>query len=368
MTDTTPATAALRYHARYLEWAKTRASAEFDLAGSNILACSLDDLPGARDALSLQGRNDDGYPPLLEAIAARYGTSPSRVTTSSGASGANFLVYAALLEPGDDVLVERPGYDPLLGAARMFGARTIRVDRVFDGGYALDPDRVRRAMTPRTRLIVITHPHNPTGAAADAAALGEVGRLADQHGAHVLVDEVYLDIAPIPAAPAASRGDAFITTSSLTKSYGLSSLRCGWVIASEALTYRLRRARDVVDGSGSIVAERLATLAFQHLDRLEARARDLRETNLALVETFLRSRSELEWVPSAGTVVFPRIRGVDDASSFADRLIAGQRTAIVPGRFFDAPAHFRLGFGGATETLRGGLARLARALDAASST
>jgi aspartate/methionine/tyrosine aminotransferase len=277
----------IRYLAPYLEWAKTRAAAEFDLAGSNILACRLDDLPGAREAIAFSGANEDGYPPLMEAIAARYGTRASQITTASGTSGANFLVYAALLSAGDDALVERPGYDPLLGAARLFGARTVRFDRTFESGFALDPDRVRRAITPRTKLIVVTHPHNPTGVAADAAALSEVGRIAEQHGAHVLVDEVYLDVTPLASSRAAIRGDVFVTTSSLTKSYGLSSLRCGWVIASEALTYRLRRARDIVDGTGSIVAERLGTLAFQQLDRLEARARQILRTNGQLVDEFL---------------------------------------------------------------------------------
>ncbi len=353
----------IRYHAPYMEWAKTRPSAEFDLAGSNILACSLDDLPGAREALALSGPNEDGYGPLIDAIAARYGAQPSQITTASGTSGANFLVYAALLTAGDEVLVERPGYDPLLGAARMFAAATVRYDRTFESGFALDPDRVRRAMTARTKLIVITHPHNPTGVAADAAALDEIGRLAEQRGAHVLVDEVYLDITGIRWSPAATRGDVFVTTSSLTKSYGLSSLRSGWAIASEALTSRLRRARDIVDGTGSIVAERLATLAFSQLDRFEARARDLVRTNRKLVDEFLRSRRELEWIPSTGTIVFPRIRGISDVTPFADRLMTERRTAIVPGRFFDAPEHFRLGYGGETEKLRGGLERLAAGLD-----
>ena len=112
-----------------MEWAKTRPSAQFDLAGSNILACTLDDLPGAREAISLSGANDTGYAPLIEAIASRYGVGVDCVTTASGTAGANFFVFAALLEPGDDVLVERPGYDPLLGASRMFGARTVRFER-----------------------------------------------------------------------------------------------------------------------------------------------------------------------------------------------------------------------------------------------
>jgi hypothetical protein len=136
-----------------MEWAKTRQAAEFDLAGSNILACTLDDLPGAREAVDLAGANDNGYRPLVEAIGARYGVDPDRVTTAGGTAGANFFILAALLEPGDDILVERPGYDPLLGAARLFGARTVRFDRSFDERFALDPDRVRHAMTPRTKVI-----------------------------------------------------------------------------------------------------------------------------------------------------------------------------------------------------------------------
>ena len=353
----------MRYHAPYMEWAKTRPVPEIDLAGSNILPPALEELPGAREAVSLTGANDNGYQPLMDAIGARYRVDPERVTTAGGTSGANFLVLAALLEPGDEVLVERPGYDPLLGAARMFGARTMRFDRAFDDGFALDPDRVRAAMTPRTKVVVITTPHNPTGIAVDPAALDEVGRIAERAGAHVLVDEVYKDATGDSAPPSATRGDVFITTSSLTKSYGLSSLRAGWAIASPEVSYRLRRARDVVDGTGSIVAERLAVLAIEHLDALLSRSRALLQRNKALADAFLASRRELEWVPSGGTVVFPRIRGVADTAAFVDRVMREQRTALGPGRFFDAPAHFRLGYGGDTDKIREGLSRVFVVLD-----
>jgi hypothetical protein len=345
-----------------MEWAKTRPTPRFDLAASNILACSLDDLPGAREAVSLSGENETGYAPLIDAIAERYGTTVERVTTASGTSGANFLVCAALLEPGDDVLVERPGYDPLLGAARMFGARTVRFERPFDTGFALDPTRVKDALTSRTRLIVVTLPHNPSGVAADRDALDEIGRIAARTGAHVLVDEVYLDVTSAAARPSAHRSDVFITTSSLTKSYGLSGLRCGWAIAGPDVTYRIQRARDIVDGTGSIVAERLGRLAFDHLDRLTTRARGILATNAALVKAFLASRPELEWIAPLGTVVFPRIKGMADATAFADRLMRERQTAVVPGRFFEAPAHFRLGFGGDTAALQGGLEQLGDAL------
>src|SRR5262245_50569797 len=166
--------ASLRFHAPYMQWAKTRPSPRFDLAISNVLPCSIDELPGARDAIALSGRNDTGYAPLMEAIAARYGVATDQVTTAQGTSGANFLACAALVEPGDDVVVERPGYDPLLGAPRLLGANTVRFDRTFEDGFALDPDRIRRAMTPRTRLIIVTSPHNPTGVIATREALDEI--------------------------------------------------------------------------------------------------------------------------------------------------------------------------------------------------
>jgi hypothetical protein len=354
----------MRFDAPYLEWAKKRPTPRFDLAGSNVLSCTIDDLAGARDALGLSGSNDNGYEPLVDAIARRYGVGAGQVATANGAAGANFQACAAVLEPGDDVLVERPGYDPLIGAARLLGANVVRFDRRFDEGFALNPDEVARAMTPRTRLIIVSSPHNPTGALADRAALEAIGQLAREAGAHVLVDEVYLDAAGPALPPAALLGDPFISTSSLTKSYGLSSLRCGWSLSSPAVAEHIRRARDVIDGSGSIATERLATLAFAQLDRLEARSTELLGANRPLVHAFLRGRPEIDVVlPGNSTVVFPRIRGVQDTSAFAARLLAERGTAIVPGRFFEAPAHFRLGFGEPTGIVRAGLEQLGAALD-----
>jgi aspartate/methionine/tyrosine aminotransferase len=351
--------------APYMQWAKQHPRARVSLTGSNLLPCDLIDLPGAREALELYGDNDNGYPPLVEAIASRYGVAPAMVATAQGASGANFLVFAALLRDGDDVLVERPGYDPLMGPAELLGARVTRVDRRFEAGYRLDPDAVRAAMTPRTRLIVITDAHNPSGAMAGGDDLDEVGRIAERQGAHVLVDEVYLDSAARATRPAATRSPVFISTSSLTKSYGLAGLRCGWVLAAPDVAEAVRRARDIVDGTGAFAAEKLSVLAFSMLDRLAARARRLLDANGARVRAFLASRDDLECVqPDAGTVVFPRLRGVADAGPFIDRLGREYQTDVVPGRFFQAPAHFRLGFGGRPEVLAEGLELLGACLDA----
>jgi aspartate/methionine/tyrosine aminotransferase len=352
-------------HAPYMVWAKSRPAPRFDLAISNVLGCAIDDLPGARDALSLQGTNENGYPPLVEAIAGAYGLPSTGVATAVGASGANFLVFAALLDAGDDVIIERPCYDPLIGAVRLLGANVVRVERDPERRFALAPDAVARVVTPRTRLIVLTSPHNPSGTPIERAVLDEVGRIAESAGARVLVDEVYLDVLGGAALPAATIGPAFISSSSLTKSYGLAGLRCGWTLSAPDVAERIRRVRDVVDGTGSIVTDRLAVLAFAHRDQLAARARTLLDANAALLRTFLASRPELDVdEPHGGTVIFPRLRGVHDTERFASRLLAERQTAVVPGRFFEAPAHVRIGYGGRTEDLAGGLAALGEALGA----
>jgi hypothetical protein len=356
--------------APYLLWAKTRHAAAIDLAGSNVLACTAADLPGARDAVELSAPNDLGFAPLVDAIAARYNVSTDRVATGAGCSGANFLVFAALIAPNDRVLVERPTYDPLLGACTLLGADVVRFERRRDDGYGIDLDELRRHLAAPTRLIVLTSPHNPSGTALTTEQIAAVGNLADQSGALVLVDEVYLDATSIvqgdsPAARSAAALDGpFIVTSSLTKSYGLSGLRCGWIIAAAAIAERIRRTRDLVDNIGAGPADRLAALAWQQLQGgLEARTRTILSANLATAATFFQSMSELRLVsPPASSIVFPQLIGTTDATPFAQHLLERYGVAVAPGAFFDAAECVRIGIGGDPATVEHGLTQIAAAL------
>ena len=275
--------------APYMEWSKTRPRPAIDLAGSNLLPCSLEDLPGAREAVDIEGESPEGYPPLLEAIARHHGVGADRVATAGGCSGATFLACAAILAPGDDVLVESPGYDPLPAAATLLGARVRTFERRFEEGYALDPDIVAAALTPATRLVMLSNPHNPSGALASPESLARLANLAEALGFTVLVDEVYREtVLEDRPDPAALRSDHVISTSSLTKAYGLASLRCGWSIASPELTLAIRRARDVVDVWSPMPADRISVVAFRHMDHLAARARAVIEANRATIAEFLR--------------------------------------------------------------------------------
>jgi len=353
--------------APYLLWAKTRRPAAIDLAGSNLAACTLADLPGAAEAMAIAASNDLGYPPLVDAIAAHAGVSRDRVVTAQGCSGANFLAIAALVGAGDEVLLEQPGYDPLAGACRLMGARVVPLRRRVEDGFALSPEALASRLTARTRLVIITTPHNPSGVMTPASTVARLVEIADRAGAHVIVDEVYLDAANVAngtsVVSAATLEGPVVVTNSLTKSYGLAGLRCGWAIAPSATAERLRRTRDVVDNIGAVPAEALSALAFAHLPQLAERARSILAPNLARARAFLDAHPQLRTVePPGASVMFPRLVGVEDAEPFVRHLLDTEQVAVAPGRFFDEPAHLRISLAGPRTTLDEGLTRAGRAL------
>jgi aspartate/methionine/tyrosine aminotransferase len=348
----------------YMSWAKYHAAARYNLANSGILGCQTSDLPLTIDDVPINGSNHEGYTPLKEAIAAHYGVVPEMVMTAQGTSMANFLALATVIERGDEVLIEQPTYEPILAAASYLGAKIKRFSRHFSDGYQADLVELRRLVTPQTRLIIVTSPHNPSGVVLDQESLIEIGEIANAAGARVLVDEVYRDIlfedAPVTAA---RLGSQFIATASLTKSYGLSGLRCGWILCEPALAERMRRLNDIFGAVGAMPSEALAVKAFQHLDLLEARTRAIIEPNIKQTHEFLeRHRDLLDYVaPPRSMIVFPRLKFADDSELLHDRLREFE-TSIVPGKYFESPSHFRLGFAVKPEDVAVGLDHLSRVL------
>jgi len=346
----------------YMRWAKEHAAARYNLANSGILGCSTGDLEIGPGDILVNGPNRDGYPPVLEAIAALYGVTPEQVVPAEGTSGANFLAFAGLLEPGDEVLVEQPTYEPLLAALELAGARVRRFARRFEDGYRLDLDSLREQMSDRVRMVVITNPHNPSGVALSSGEIAQAGEIAGR--AWVLVDEVYRDILFEDAPPShVHLGPQFLATSSLTKTYGLSGLRCGWVLAPPGAADRLRRVRDAMGAVGSVPSDGLALAAFRQLPRLLERTRTLLEPNQELIREFLAEHSDvLDCVlPPRSMMVFPRLSRENDSQPLHDRLRRVE-TSIVPGHFFESPRHFRLGFAVRPEDVATGLRHLSAAL------
>lgn len=348
----------------YIEWAKLRSKARFSLAGSDVLHYPLAEMHARIEDLSLSPPGGYGYKPLLERLAARAGVSVDRVVHAQGTSMANHLAMAALLEPGDEILVEEPTYEAILAAAQYLGAKIRRFPRKFEAGFQVDPREVERAVSPRTRLIVITNLHNPSGVRTADSSLKIVGEIARSLGAHVLVDEVYLEACfDSPWQSAIHLGTNFIATSSLTKAYGLTALRCGWVLAAPALAERMWRLDDLFGSVSPYPADLLSVMAFDQLPQIAARAKKLLDTNRALLKSFLNSRKDLVTIwPESGSIVFPQLT-TGHADAFCQLLLEKYETSVVPGRFFEAPEHFRIGVGGETEKVREGLSRIAAALD-----
>lgn len=328
-----------------------------------VLETFLSELP------SQVGTASGHFGPLVQAAIAERFALPweEGVVHTLGTSMANHLAMAALIEqPGDQVLIEHPTYSLLTETAGTLFAAVHSFEREED--YRIDPDRIRAAIAQnaltRLRLIVLTNLHNPSSALLDRETLQAVGEIAREHGARVLVDEVYLEsLFEQPEPPAATLGPTFISTGSLTKAYGLSMVRCGWILAEPALAERIRQMRDLFYVLSPDISDQMSLTALRHLPEIRALAAPVLQANLQVLNDFLSSRPDLD-VPSQphGTVSFPRVRTAD-VPTLCDLLHSEYATRVTDGRFFGAPNHIRIGIGESTDTVREGLDCLGHALD-----
>jgi aspartate/methionine/tyrosine aminotransferase len=351
-------------HSPYMEFAKLRSGAKYNLATSGITSYPLAELPVHIEDLEINGPTVYGYAPLQERLARYTGVPPECVFAAAGTSFSNHMAMAATFDPGDEVLIEHPTYELLESTACYLGARIRRFERRLEDGFRIDPAEVERQITPLTKLIVLTNLHNPTGAYADEATVRAVGEIAEARGARVLVDEVYLEeFYQARPRPAFHFGDQFLVTSSLTKAFGLSGLRCGWVLADQELVHSMWRINDLYAATPAHPAELLSVIALDHLDKVAARAKLLLKENRRSLSDFLDSRNDLDFYrPEQGTIVFPKLRS-GNVEAFVRLLREKYETSVVPGVYFDMPQHFRIGIGGDPEMTRTGLERLGQALD-----
>ena len=351
---------------KYMHWAKTQ-TAQFNLASSGVEFYPLKDLDVSIGDIEINGpSNYGGYEPLHKALAEKCAVDPSCVAAATGTSMANHLAMAAWLNPGDEVLIEQPTYDPILAVARYLNAKIKRFQRRHENRFAIDPEQIRTRMSRQTRLIVITDLHNPSSMLSDAETLKKIGLLAKEVGAKVLVDEVYKEcLFTEPGLPVSAfhLGEEFITTNSLTKAYGLNGLRCGWILAEPEFIRKVWRLNDLFGVIPAHSAERLSVIALQKLSQVADRAKTLLDTNRSYLNKFFEENSRFLDViqPEFGTTAFPKLKN-GNAENFCKTLLKDFDTLVVPGSFFDKPDHFRIGIGGKTEVLAEGLRRISESL------
>ncbi|HPQ38970.1 MAG TPA: pyridoxal phosphate-dependent aminotransferase [bacterium] len=313
--------------------------------------------------------NPYGLPQLKERIASRYGVPEKNVMICQGATSGIYLVSQTFLKSGDRVLVESPGYEPLWQSPVLCGAQIDVLPR--PQGDLPDDETVKRLVTPDTRLIMLTNLHNPTGREVSRERLQRLvtAARAIAPGIRVVIDEIYLDFNPRRESPAWDLDPAVIILSSLTKVYGLSILRCGWIFAREIDLDRLRKTQVLISGIGSRYMETLSTQVFDRLEDCRRRSLEIIARNRPILEAGLASLFDGGYlagkIPEHGCIAFLQVPGVKDTECLTDFLEETESLFSVPGRFFGAPDHIRIGIGEITpEKLETAMHRLRNGLTA----
>ncbi|MEF8801996.1 MAG: pyridoxal phosphate-dependent aminotransferase [Halolamina sp.] len=351
----------------YLEWIHGRpAEATYNLGSSDLRTYR----PGSEVVPEpLVGLEQPEDPPELAAsIAAEYGVDESQVVVAAGATHANFLAVATALAlaEGDKVVVEKPGYGPLVHTPAGLGGDIQRFRRPAEDRFELDPDRVTGVITDSTALVTVTNRHNPSGRLTSRDELAAVATAAQEAGSRLLVDEVYGPYVEeegegaFGGITAAGLRDV-VVTSSLTKFHGLGGLEIGWLIAPESFTERARVVRSHVPAVAA-PSRALARRFFAHKDELVAVSREHLRRNNELLSSFVAKRADLSGrIPDGCTFGFVRHERADGSELAEAAWDAG--ILVVPGRFFGIPEGIRLSAGRDTDEVRAGLEAFGELLD-----
>jgi aspartate/methionine/tyrosine aminotransferase len=293
-----------------------------------------------------------GAPALREVIAGMYrGVRPEDVLVLAATEEGIFVLYHALLSPGDHVIVETPCYESALEVARSTGARLSEWRRSDEDGWAHDLAALERLIQPNTKIIYVNTPHNPTGLLMPANVFQQVNRLAASRGIIVFCDEVYRELEHNPAnrLPAACEVyERAVSLGSMSKTYGLPGLRLGWLVSKDAeILRRCLELKYYTTICASAPSEFLSALALRHREVLVERNREIVLRNLPVLDSFFRQRSDLfEWVkPDASPIGFVRYKPQCDVLSFCQDVVNNAGVLLLPGTVYDEPRHIRFGYG-----------------------
>jgi aspartate/methionine/tyrosine aminotransferase len=315
---------------------------------------------------------------FLQAVAQRYGVAPECVVPTLGASQTIIQVLFTLARPGDHVIVERPTFEPLHRIPEMLGLNVSRLERKQEERWEPLPDRLARLLTPKTRAVILSSLHNPSGVAVDATTLTAIGEMAARVGAMVLVDEVYLDFAfdsglelgredktTYPWRPACVTLENGVSWSSTTKAFGFAALRAGWVVTRDReFAHACRSASHYFHVDPPLASLALATQVLQHADELAARANATIAVARAVIDRWLAAETRVTWVaPSAGQTGLIRLPALTADLDFARHLLERYGTRVVPGTMFEAPGTVRVSFNLPSPELEQALATISAALD-----
>ncbi len=308
---------------------------------------------------------------LRETLAASYpGASIDQIEVTNGTSEANYLLALTLLRQGDEVAFQVPNYMQLGGIPASLRAQVNRFRLQLDHDWEPDWEEFERAVNPKTRLVYISNPNNPTGSILSAEAMRRIVARCEQVGAYLLADEVYLG-AEIDCPRTASfwgMSDRVIVTSGLSKAYGIPGVRIGWIVGPAAVVAECWSQHDYLTIGPNKISDAVAKVAVQpqNREKLYARTRAILQHNLPImkewVESFHGFLSFRE--PKAGALCLVRYNSPVPSYELCERIRVKQSVLIVPGVHLGLEGSVRLWLGGKPEFLREGLRRIAQEMPA----
>ncbi|MFB6154688.1 MAG: aminotransferase class I/II-fold pyridoxal phosphate-dependent enzyme [Haloferacaceae archaeon] len=308
----------------------------------------------------------NGDPEFRAEVGERYDRSADEVLFTCGTQEANFLAFLSLLgsDHGDHAVVVTPTYQALHAVPEAFG----EVSRVWlePPTWELDLDAVADAMREDTAVVVLNNPNNPTGRYHPPETVEALYDLAADNDTYLLVDEVYRLLADDPNPTAASLGPYGISSTSLTKAYGLAGTRFGWLVADEEIVDRAWQWKDYTTISPSLFGQHVARQALgEQEDDILAENRELAREHHDVVEAFV-AEYDLDWYDPVGVNGFVTIpEEFEDGEAFCRAVVEEESVVLAPGGLFGYPGYFRIGFGLPTGELTEGLERVGRVIERA---
>ena len=347
---------------------------EFNLSESGVQPLSLRELVSDREleeilSLGLGYSQTNGTPALRSEIARLYpGASVDQVLATAGSSEANFLLMWSLIEPGDEVVFMMPNYMQMWGLARGFGAKVKPLRLREELGWQPDPDELAKLVTPKTKLIIVTNPNNPTGAVLSAESMAAIVARADKAGAWIVADEVYqrAELSGVRTRSFFGMYDKVLAVNGLSKAYGLPGLRIGWIAGPDEVIARTWPYHDYTTISPSALSDRLAAtvLAPANRERILARTRGILNANFPVLDRWLKAQDGLFSYrpPEAGAICYARYDLRMNSTELVEKLIREKSVLLVPGDHFEMDGYLRFGYGPEEAYLLAALDRVADTL------
>ena len=318
-----------------------------------------------------------GIPPLREALAAKYTdvyglpTEAAQVVVSPGGKFSCYLTVLAVCSPGDEVIVPAPYWVSYPEMVKLAGATPKMVLATDATGFKLTPEMLEAAITPKTKLLILNSPSNPTGAVYTADEMAAITDVAVKHNLYIMSDEIYEHLLydgvthVSPASLSAEARERTIIVSGFAKTFAMTGWRLGTIIAPEPIAKAVAKLQSQTSSNATTFAQWGALSAYTDADKTKAALDEMLgafDRRRKLVHAGLNAIDGIDCLLAQGAFyLFPNISsfGLDDLT-FCERLLDEQKVAAVPGSAFGAPGFLRISYATADETLQKGLDRLGK--------